>query len=204
MDPGLITLHFLHRILPLSLQPCVGWWICDSDSPPLSLRAWCALGLWICDLDSLALSSLPPKPTLWTLDFGAPDYRPTARALGRILDSGFSRNQISIDLIRAECRCSASSSEMQPCRSRSGFWILDLQVLGGVFGVTCKVPPPPPPPGRSLGSWILDFDPSNFTKEGNFFQIQDPRSRERVFTLSSRYGKRAGSRILDLGSRGYI
>ena len=50
----------------------------------------------------------------------------------------------------------------------------------------------------------LGFDPSNFTKEGNFFQIQDPRSRERVFTLSSRYGKRAGSRILDLGSRGYI
>lgn len=35
----LITLHFLHRILPFSLQPCVGWWICDSDSPPLSLRA---------------------------------------------------------------------------------------------------------------------------------------------------------------------
>ena len=155
--------------------------------------------MWICDLDSLALSSLPPKPTLWTLDFGAPDYRPTARALGRILDPGFSRNQISIDLIRAECRCSASSSEMQSCRSRSGFWILDLQVLGAFFGVTCKVPPPPPPPGRSLGSWILDLTLQISPKKAISFRskIQDPESGSSHCPAGTARGPDPGFWILD-------
>ena len=44
-----ITFHFLSKILTLCLQPGPGFWICDSYSPLLSLKARQASGSWICD-----------------------------------------------------------------------------------------------------------------------------------------------------------
>ena len=112
------------RTPPLSLQPRFGFWICDSHSSLLSLKARQPSGSWICDLD--------PCPVILTratqaLDSGFWIHRLSAHPQSPRLDFGF--------------WISNACSDPQNRELDSGSWILGFTTSS-------------PEAILDLGSWI--------------------------------------------------
>ena len=141
----LITFHFPSKILTLCLQPGLGFWICDSHSSLLSLKARQPSGSWICDLD--------PCPVILTratqaLDTGFWIHRLSAHPQSPRLDFGFWISNACSDPQNPELD---SGSWILGFTTSSPEAILDLgswiPTLGQIF---C------PGPVRGLGFWTQD------------------------------------------------
>ena len=157
----LITSHFLSKILTLCLQAGLGFWICDSHSSLLSLKARQPSGSWICDLD--------PCPVILTratqaLDSGFWIHRLSAHPQSPCLDFGFWISNACSDPQNPELD---SGSWILGFTTSSPEAILDLgswiPALGQIFcpracGVLDFGPRIPEPPGAGrVGSVILDL-----------------------------------------------
>ena len=155
----LITTHFLSKILTLCLQPGLGFWICDSHSPLLSLKARQPSGSWICDLD--------PCPVILTratqaLDSGFWIHRLSAHPQSPRLDFGFWISNACSDPQNRELD---SGSWILGFTTSSPEAILDLGSLGsphlvkssaqGLRGLGFWTQDSRAPPGRA--SWICDL-----------------------------------------------
>ena len=138
----LITSHFLSKILTLCLQAGLGFWICDSHSSLLSLKARQPSGSWICDLD--------PCPVILTratqaLDSGFWIHRLSVHPQSPRLDFGFWISNACSDPQNRELD---SGSWILGFTTSSPEAILDLGSWIPAFGqIFCPGP---------AGPWILD------------------------------------------------
>ena len=155
----LITTHFLSKILTLCLQPGLGFWICDSHPPLLSLKARQPSGSWICDLD--------PCPVILTratqaLDTGFWIHRLSAHPQSPRVDFGFWISNVpALTLKILSWILDLGSLDSRPLHPRPS-WILDLgsphlvkYSAQGLRGLGFWTQDSRAPRGRA--SWICDL-----------------------------------------------